>query len=74
MKKTILTGEFAEEIIKQNNQIAGLRTAIDNMAQSAYYTEKEMWKHIKKEFPNISSNTTLNVADGVATLIDRLAN
>lgn len=73
MKKVILEGEFAEEVKKQHEQVIALRNSIENLSTSVFNVESNMWKHIKKEFPDISTNCTLRLEENKLILIDRFA-
>ena len=72
MKRTIIEGETGEELKKQLEQISSLTNAINDMAQTKYEIHQRLWNHIKKEYPNITENSSISLIDGQVLLVDRL--
>ncbi len=73
MKKTSIEGELREEVQKQLDEISSQRKAVYAINAYVYEIEGRMWKQIKKEFPDISENTTITSVDDTIVLTDRLA-
>ena len=72
MKRIIIDGETGDELKKQLDEISSLTNAINDMAQTKYQLNQRMWNHIKKEYPDISENSTISLVEGKVMLVDRL--
>ena len=73
MKKTELEGEVLKEVKLQLDQINGIKKSVENLSMSGYELERKMWKYIRKEFPDMSDNCSLETKDEKIIFTDRLS-
>lgn len=72
MKRTIIDGEVGQEIKSQLDQVEALKRTIASISQTIYELENRIWEHVRKEYPNISKNSTISIVEGRVLLTDRL--
>ena len=74
MKNVKLQGEFLVEVSKQIDAIDGMRKTIEDLSNTKLQLEKIMWKHIKKEYPELSDNCSISKIDiGEVLIVDRIS-
>ena len=74
MKNVKLEGEFLVEVSKQIDAIDGMRKTIEDLSNTKLQLEKIMWKHIKKEYPELSDNCSISKIDiGEVLIVDRMS-
>lgn len=72
MKKTQLEGDLLTETKKQLDVVNSNKRMVEELAHSSFMAEKKLWQHIRKEFPNMSENCSLEQKGDDIFLIDRL--
>ena len=76
MKKTVLKGEMADEIIKCMESISAKKMTINSLSLEIKREDENMWEYVTKEYPNVKSGAYVNVDhdNKKVTIIDRMAN
>lgn len=72
MKTIQIEGELLTEVKKQLDTINSGKRMVDELANTTFHAEKKLWQHMRKEFPDMSENCSLDTRGDDIFLIDRL--